>query len=502
MNESQPHPRPNRLKQLRAWLFSWRTIRRALVTLAALITLLATFYTIENWRGQRAWEERKHDLIAAGYEMDWNKLIPPAIPDEQNIFKAPHMQEWFVRQGFSVTGQNDQPPTNFLSTLKHPSQHLFGKESHITNTTTATDFLAWSEQFETEFTQIHVALQRPYARIGGDYTRPYEILIPNMVALRNLAQTFAQRAHCHLLLNQPAAALNDLTFIHAMRKLLLGQPTGKPMTLVAAMIHVAITGLYTSIIEEGLQLHAWQEPQLFALESQLAELNLPGPVYEGLRCELTATSHTFEHEPFDKLLALSSVVTKASQASPQKSLLGSWRDWSKGLKLKAYNLAPRGWLFQNLAVCTSLERMVLESVRGCQTNIHPKEIKTALDKLQTELERTSLFNLIAKVAIPNFYKALQTTARNQTSVNQARIACALERYHQAHRQYPDSLAALRPQFLATIPNDLIGNQPLKYRHEADGGFTLYSVGWNETDDDGKAAPNLENGDWIWRSSAP
>lgn len=497
MNDTQSNSRPGCLKRFRVWLFSWRTLRRTLVTLAVLITLLTVFYTIENWRGQRAWEKCKRDLIAAGYEMDWNKLIPPAVPSDQNIFAAPHMQEWFVRlPSYTLDGEVQRTTSsNFLSALNHPHLAFFGKESRITNAAAATEFLAWSRQFEKEFDQIRTALQRPYARMEGDYTRPYEIPIPNFVALRSLAQTFAQRAHCHLLLNQPAAALDDLTFIHATRKLLLGEPTSKPMTLVAAMIHVAITGLYTGRIEEGLQTHTWQEPQLLTLESQLAELNLPVTAYEGFRCELTATSHTFEHEPFGKVLTMILHATKAPQ---KKTTLDSLSHGLKELKLRAHTLAPRGWLFQNLVVSASLEQTFLESIQGCQTNTRPKEIQAAMQKLQTALERTSLFNLLAKVAIPNFHKALQTTTKNQTAVNQARIACALERYRQSHGRYPDSLAVLSPQFASAIPNDLIGNQPLKYRRENNGNFSLYSVGWNETDDGGVTATDSEKGDWVWR----
>ena len=52
-----------------------------------------------------------------------------------------------------------------------------------------------------------------------------------------------------------------------MCRLLEGAPTGKPMTLVAAMINVAVTGLYVDTIADGFQKHAWQEPQLAALQA-------------------------------------------------------------------------------------------------------------------------------------------------------------------------------------------------------------------------------------------
>ena len=105
--------------------------------------------------------------------------------------------------------------------------------------------------------------------------------------------------------------------------------------------------------------------------------------------------------------------------------------------------------------------------------------------------------------MPNFVKAIQRFALNQTSANEAAIACALERYRLAHGEYPELLNALTPQFIAKLPHDSIG-QPLKYRRTGDGKFLLYSVGWNEKDDGGENAlrkdgsPDLANGDWVWK----
>ena len=38
--------------RLFCWFFSWRMVRRYLITIACLITLVVAFYTIELWRGQ------------------------------------------------------------------------------------------------------------------------------------------------------------------------------------------------------------------------------------------------------------------------------------------------------------------------------------------------------------------------------------------------------------------------------------------------------------------
>jgi len=64
------------------------------------------------------------------------------------------------------------------------------------------------------------------------------------------------------------------------------------------------------------------------------------------------------------------------------------------------------------------------------------------------------------------------------------VACALERYRLANGEYPETLDALQPRFIETLPHDVIGGQPLKYHPTDNGQFALYSVGWNGTDDGG------------------
>jgi hypothetical protein len=83
----------------------------------------------------------------------------------------------------------------------------------------------------------------------------------------------------------------------------------------------------------------------------------------------------------------------------------------------------------------------------------------------------------------------------------------LERYYLAQGQYPESLAALVPQFADRLPPDVITREPLKYRRESPKAYALYSVGWNLTDDGATVSTNHRgvvdylNGDWVWRIPA-
>src|SRR5437868_4180996 len=79
-----------------SWLFSDRVPRRSIFVIACMATLVAGFYSEENWRGKRVWEKNKHELEAQGKVLDWGAYIPAPVPDEQNIFKAPKITEGFV----------------------------------------------------------------------------------------------------------------------------------------------------------------------------------------------------------------------------------------------------------------------------------------------------------------------------------------------------------------------------------------------------------------------
>jgi len=114
------------------------------------------------------------------------------------------------------------------------------------------------------------------------------------------------------------------------------------------------------------------------------------------------------------------------------------------------------------------------------------------------------FKIIAAIAIPNFTKAEQTMAYNQTLANEAQVVCALERYRLASGYYPATLDALVPRLIEELPHDLIGGEPLHYQRTEAGKFLLYSVGWNERDDDAQPGTlaDVKHGDWVWGYTQP
>jgi len=351
----------------------------------------------------------------------------------------------------------------------------------------AADYLAWTEPLTAGIELVRKALERPSARLDGDYGRPFPIPISAFIRVRSLARILSERAQCRLLLGQPEAAWQDLSLLHDSCRLLGAQIHGKPMTLVAAMIDSAISGMYLGVIEDGLRLRTWREPQLLALERQLGETDLLAALLAALRQERAVSCHTIETMKRGELAAL------CADRFPGDSL-GGIRNLMRALLL---TWMPRGWYYQNLAVGAEVTHGFLGCVDAANQLVSARQIDARDREFGGKFRPRSPYTFLAAPGIPNFLKAMEMVAARQTRINQCRLACALERHRLANGQYPETLDALAPQFIDRVPHDLIGGQPLKYRRTAGGGYVLYSIGWDETDHGGIPGKTLEAGDWVW-----
>jgi hypothetical protein len=346
---------------------------------------------------------------------------------------------------------------------------------------TAAEYLTWMKQFDPAMALIRQALERPYARMEGDYSQPANIPIPNFVMIRSFSQRLSSSAKCHLLLGQPDEALRDLQLIDKVCQRVLED--NKPMTLVSAMINVAVQGLVVDTISSGIQMQAWQEPQLVALQNQLSRLNLFPPVKTAL-----------ESEKRSLCLYLSTLMpgelTKLYQTFSSKTqTLAEKRDAA------LFQMIPRGWFWQNMATVASLP--FAGGIDTVNQLVNPAKVQSAGNKLHKTLAHWSPYSFMCAWAVPNFNRAFQTTALNQTLVNQAIVVCALEHFRLAHGQYPETLDMLVPQYVQEIPHNVIGGEPPHY-HKTGDTFLLYSIGWDEHDHGGMAdADTSKPGDWVW-----
>jgi hypothetical protein len=354
----------------------------------------------------------------------------------------------------------------------------------LTRTCPARDYLRWSQQFDSDFNLMREAAKRPYARIEGDYSFPPSMPIPNFVNIRAISQTLAQRAQCFLLLNQPDNAWEELSLLNALRAKLERAPTGKPMPLVSAMINVAVANLYADTVKDGLRLQVWKEPQLTKLEEQLAQINLASPLKESF------------HEEEVSAVRIVEVLMRNLEVQhiPNASLLENVK-----------NLVPpnitRGFFYFNEVTIVRLNQLLYDGIDAADQTVSVSkaaEFQREVDEFSHYRFWQLPYRFYALIVVPNYTKAAQTFAFDQTKVDQAQIVCALERYRAANGDYPGSLSELVPTYIGKLPHDIIGGQPLKYKKNRDGGFQLYSIGWNQIADGGQFSSAFDQGDWIWQ----
>jgi hypothetical protein len=366
----------------------------------------------------------------------------------------------------------------------------------LNKTYSAPDFLAWSDQFQPQLADIRSALKRPYAGMPGDYQDPISMPIPNFIALRTTAQMLGARAQCHFLLTEPEKALEDLTLMLHLKKFLQAKPEGKPMTLVAAMINVAISGLCVSVVADGLHLGVWREPELAVLQQELAEIDLLPEVAKAFQTERASVCHLLDTVTLSTLnQRIRAMSGPNARLSPQELLED----------LRAL-LAPKGWTYQNMTAIASMEQWTLDGFDRTGRTIHPPTVDEANRNVQATMEETSAYTFVAAQVMANTVRATITMSRNEDQARMGVIACALERHKIEKGSYPNELKALIPKFVAELPRDVINGQPFRYRLNPDGNYLLYSVGWDERDEGGvvdagsNKGKRMEEGDWVWPNS--
>jgi hypothetical protein len=120
-------------------------------------------------------------------------------------------------------------------------------------------------------------------------------------------------------------------------------------------------------------------------------------------------------------------------------------------------------------------------------------LAAADEKEKKERGPKILGELLVTLLMPAVTKVQGASDRDTQVSDNVQLAFALALYHREHGKNPNELAALAPNYVPRIPNDLFNGQPLTYRL-TDKGYLLYSVGPNGIDDGGRSFDDTPPGD--------
>jgi hypothetical protein len=521
------------------WLCNRRNLKRTLFGLACFVTLMALFYAEEDWRGKHDWEKFKREGEATGEKFYLAEIIPPPVPDDQNFAMAPvfdatdklasrkwrneHRNKNFPANGSSwdtnlvdrlemcVTYNNDNWPTNSAGNWQTATvSDLTGWSDYYrtlaatTNEfpvaqqpqTPAQDVLLALSKYDSVIEELRQASQRPHSQFPLDYDdeNPAEILLPHLAILKVCSQTLRLRATAELAAGQNEKALEDVKLLLRLTDSIRTEPF-----LISHLVRMAIFSIAFQPVYEGLAERKWSDAQLAALDVELAKFDFLSDYASAIRGERACNIGVVEY----LRRAHNKFRTFADLTGDTRG--GLEIDWATVI----LSCGPSGWFYQNELNCSRFfAKWDLPLVDAKEKLVSPAAVRAADKAHEPEVLHRTPGHLLEAWLLPALGNAVKKFAEAQSSTDLARTAIALERFRLAHGEFPESLDALAPQFLAKLPHDVIGGQPLKYRRTNDGQFVLYSVGWNETDDGGVViyrkggtVPDISQGDWVWRYPA-
>jgi len=532
------------------WLCCGRNFKRFLFGLACLATLLALVYAEEDWRGWHAWHQFKREWEARGEKLDYANILPPAVPDEQNFALAPI---WVESIKATLGPQRarlwygdkfpDHGRTNFTERLLletwHQRENLDAPSRGDWKRAERTDLKAWQAGYRATnritdarlvtndfpvapqpqspaqdvllalsphaaaIEELRQASRLAYSRFPLDYDAedPFSILLPHLAALKRASQVLQLRAVAELENGQREQAFDDVKLALRLTDSLRTEPI-----MISQLVRIAMLELTLQPVWEGLAEHRWSEAQMVALDAELAKLDFLAD---------------------DKIAQKSDIFFSAEEANylrrhreyaNQFAQMGFRYPMDARFKFALYRFMPGGWFYQSALKNGRTQMEYWPAVNHDTMTISPTLIRRADAAANSDVNFFDPLDSLKKMFNEDFLfmgNFLKQIAYGQASTDLARTAMALERYRLAHGDFPESLDALAPQFIAQVPRDVIGGQSLKYRRTADGQFVLYSIGWNETDDGGVVVDqksrdrwnengskvDISQGDWVWRYPA-
>lgn len=508
------------------WFFVWRNLRRCLVAFACLITLIAAFYAEENWRGKHAWEKFKHEWEAKGEKFDMASVIPPPVPDDQNFAMTPFLAPLFdFDPALLKEGRHERRDTNAWKRTDVFATELFTADRYKTNgrrwpKEEKSDFDIWTlllqtnlpasnapfashaeaaaallkdlEKYRPVLDELQAASHRPYCRFNLYYSEadPAAILLPHLALVRRLALMFELRAAAELAIGSNNEALADTRMVIYMAGTVKNEPI-----LISGLVRIAILRIACQGIENGLIAHQWTDSNLAELESELGKIDLLADYVIYMRGE-----RAFGNGIMDYLRE------KPSRAVELGVESDNGENNNSSTRFSMVRIMPSGWYYANELLMNRIHLEYLTPLVD-PVNRHVYAAKTTqVDSKLQQLVRHGFppKHTIAMLLLPALTRVPEKFARGQVYTDEDLVACALERYRLANGKFPETLAALEPQFLKAIPRDVFSGEPLKYRPTDDGQFVLYSIGWNEKDDGGIVvtnatgkSPDISKGDWVW-----
>lgn len=479
---------------------------------AGLLTLVALGYAIENWRGAQAWSAEQARIQKSGEPLVWPDLLRPTPSPERNFAAVPLFEGLFDYE--VVKDAKGRPrhqwkggpvSTRIMDTFRIPNAPKSAAKAEPARTPAidleatlaqlqsgtnypkitpsgkpAQDILRLLESRKDAFDQLRLAATRPECRFGIRYEDNVDALLPHLSTLKAASQLLRIRSTALLETGERTAAADDVALI-----LRLGEAAGSDPILISMLVRIAIHSIAASAVWQGWQLDRWKPEDYQRFQTAFAAFNPRDAMVDSLRAE--------------RIFSTSLIDILKQDPSRYASALG---DDSQQFPPLSFRLVPGGWLrFNQVAISRAYD--------GLAQQARTTPPGTALSSLPQPTDAKDFgplpYSFMARMFVAAVSTSFGKVDRTQVNILLVTTVCAIERFRADNGgKLPATLAALTPDYLATVPVDPMSGKPLVYKPAPDGTFELYSLGTNARDDDGAGAIGNqgEQLDWAWPSRKP
>lgn len=384
------------------------------------------------------------------------------------------------------------------------------------------------QQAQPALRTIRQLMANPPSGVGYDVGQIVENDgFPNFVGIRRGAQALQSATIDALHDGDLAAASDNLIALARFQELYAQDPS-----LVGFMIRVAILGLTADLSWDALQSDGWTESQLAAFQQALRHgaLRLE-QVPRTMEAERVMRFHSLDWFRSHSYAAWATRYQELLQGfnlntpDPASAPARLWREhvfhplwsfaWADQERLHYLQTAQKE-IEVLREVARHRSRIWLEQqLAATRASYAPPPAAWRFYIELPYVDRVSEIIGGAKAPaypLPTFTRAWLITMKHLTLREMATTAIGLKRYQLRYGRLPEKLDGLVPEFLPEPPVDFMVGQPLRYRLNGDGSFTLYSVAEDGVDNGGSAQATAEptgprrdspwsGQDWVWSQVA-
>jgi hypothetical protein len=481
-----------------------------------------SYYGYQNWRSKRAWKNFQARVMQSGQPLNVSSLLPEAVSDDANFART--------RLFLGLLSKTNREPKDLFERISSRGPPSSGAQGN-------TLLMEWSRQTAFPLNSFATRISPHSTRAGGPVLpaggmppggaaryalanrftqQPGEVsetnraataaailrdLQPRSETMRELADAashfnafqtssnrgavavlqpdgeatlllerlhllFQVRACASLVLGREADAADDVLTGLRLARLAQQVPDARSTVRVQVLLMRSLQPLW-----EGLNQHAWSEPQLSSFQQELAGFNLLADYTNAICRVVLAQIEIWRMIPDDPNRQIALPASGGGYMSEP-----------------AWQFQPRAWWFDN---CIQLHKAGQDAIQ---------QVAVASGRIQqnmnwSDLEGLPLDSPSQELLQQSWWWGANpaSVAFAQTSVNQAILACGLERFRMQNRKYPTTLEELVPRLLDRVPHDAVSGRPMIYQRVSEIRFILRGVGPNGVDD----RNNKASDDWLW-----